>query len=1372
MRPTLGELVRLERERRGWDQADLARELGNVTQQTVSRWERCGSRPRRNVVARLASLLDLDPRVLLAAAGYGPLADKADDVPLPVRPRATVLPVAELSPDRFEELVADVGRRMFPDAQVSRFGGQGHTQYGFDVVAQSGEHFPAGFQCKRRRQFGPEDVRAAVGAATLDVERAFIVLTRVASPDCRVEMAKHSGWTLWDVEDLSREVRGLSLDEAVRIVDTYFPGWREALLGVAEPGPWLQPDEFFRPLASSRVYTHGWHLVGRTEQLAGVLDFLKGQDRIGCVVGRGGIGKTRLLREVAVRTEAGGRSVRFVTTGADIKPEHFELLPATGPLLVIIDDAHERSDLAAILRAIGQRNPDAHVVIALRPYGLGLLASDLRQVGLHPTEIPNWELDDLTVADAESLAREALGSSASETIVRRLAHLTADCPLITVVAGVLIQHGQLDPACLDHEDTVRTEVLRAFRDVLVADPLGGDPVVRRAVLDAVSGLQPFRSDEPSFQTALAQLVGAPYDRALAHLRGLEDAGVLLRRGSALRVVPDLLGDVVLAEACFDERSGASTGYIERASDLADAGPLQNIFINASRIDWQIRHDHASAPSLTDTLWRQVETEFDGAGILGRRRLLEFLRRVAHFAPEPTLALVGRALEKPTEAFEEVSDLEGAFLCLHPPTYDDVLHELPPMLRGVGYHFKYLPEVLDILWTLGRRDHRPTNQHPHHAFRVVRDLADIELGKPLAYNHAVIDAATRWLAETGDDSEHSPFDVLEPMLATEGMENLARGHKLIFKPFVLTPTSVAPLRQRILDLAFQELRSADLGIAVRAAEAIGHALRYPHGYFGNRVDESERDAWTPEFIAILDRLAEAAGEPDVDPVVIIAIRRAIRWHADYSPTDTRDAAQRVRAAMPMRPEDELALALFDGWGQLTEGRERDFEKAQAEQEERARALAGRLAAANADEEILKLLEERLNAQKALGRTSGNAGPFVWALVTARPPVGVAIAEKLAAEPASPLLDVLAVTLAALAEHAPVEAMPAIAALLGPGDLRVRQQVAQALGWNRGARPTLLAGELDVLRRLATDSDVVTRTCVVRAVQRLAPHHPDVAVRLLGEVPFADSATVADEVFQTFGPHGDLDWRQLSPATMDRLLEELEGCPSIENYWITAFLSDFSSDRPEELVELLQRRVDRWEQCDSTTEYSALPFNWGHQLRIRGSKSFLAILRGVRDWIAAGSDSWHRQDAGADLFAAVAGGFDETVMSVLEEGASTGDEAQMVAVASILRQVPRTFVFEKVEFVRRLLVLASQLGEEHVQRVGGALSASAISGGRTGLVGQPFAEDIDQRDQARKIADALANGSPEQRLYQSLQESAEHSIKWHADGDDLMEDGRHW
>src|SRR6266545_2422893 len=585
MRFSIADTIKQERRRRGWDQAELARRLGAIGQQTVSRWERGLSRPRRRVVAQLAELFEIDAASLLRAAGYvAPTADTPEQVSRPAHPRATILPLAELSPDRFEQFSADLAQLLYPKAKVHRVGGQGHKQYGVDVSVKHPRGGMTGIQYKREKQFGPADVRDAVDAVEGNAKDYFLFLTRpAASPEARKEIDRHDKWTLWDAEDISRVVRSqLPLDAAVRLVDTHFPGWREPFLGVREPGPWLTSEEFFQPFSGEQLYNHDWELVGRTDELSGVLSFLmRKHERLAVLVGRGGIGKRRLLRSIAVDAERDHLAdVRFVATGIAVRPESFELLPTRKRLVVIIDDAHERTDIAGLVAGISRTRDQAKVVLALRPYGMTQLTSDLRRVGLHPSDCPTWELGDLKAADAVTLAREILGPDFNQSVVERLAHLSTDCPLITVVGAGLIKRGLLDPRRLEVDDSIRTEVLRAFRDALVADPASGDPELRRAVLDAVAVLQPVRMDEATFQSAVTQLTGVPFDRVVVHLRSLEDAGVLLRRTQSLRIVPDLLGDVILAESCFDERSGLATGYFERAHQAADGEALQHLFINA------------------------------------------------------------------------------------------------------------------------------------------------------------------------------------------------------------------------------------------------------------------------------------------------------------------------------------------------------------------------------------------------------------------------------------------------------------------------------------------------------------------------------------------------------------------------------------------------------------------------------------------------------------------------------------------------------------------------------------------------------------------------------------------------------------------------
>ena len=101
------------------------------------------------------------------------------------------------------------------------------------------------------------------------------------------------------------------------------------------------------------------------------------------------------------------------------------------------------------------------------------------------------------------------------------------------------------------------------------------------------------------------------------------------------------------------------------------------------------------------------------------------------------------------------------------------------------------------------------------------------------------------------------------------------------------------------------------------------------------------------------------------------------------------------------------------------------------------------------------------------------------------------------------------------------------------------------------------------------------------------------------------------------------------------------------------------RPTEVVGFLQRRVMRWESTDETTDYRPLPFTWNHELRVRETADLLSTLRHIRDWIAEGAESWKRQHAGPDLYAAVAGRFEADALRVIEEAVASGDSAQLTA-----------------------------------------------------------------------------------------------------------------
>ena len=1362
MYEVLGRLLRERREALGLEQAKLATELG-IRQQAISGWERGRSRPRRAMLRDLARLLSVDESTLVEAGNYVPPKAPAKR---PVRPLTRALPLEELPEERFEDLIVEVMAAMHPSGHVSRFGGRGHKQYGIDIlVTGDGENLASG-QCKRHKEFGPAAVRSAIAEVTVDARKHYLFLSRItATPGARREAAKHQSWELWDGEDISRFIRDLPRDRAVRIVNTYFPGHREAFLGIASPGPWLLPEEHF-DTARSMIFNHDWELAGRVDELKGLeRSGYRATASLSIVTGHGGVGKTRLLKALADAAPSESFQIRILPGDTHVTAVDYELLPGEGDLLVIIDDAHEFTDVTPIVANIWRWNRDAKIVLATRPYGQRWLKENLERAGLLLDNRAEIELGDLTFEDAEKLAREALGNDIVEAVVRRLARLTTDSPLATVVGGVLIKRGDLDPSALEQDDTVREQIMRGFRNALIRDPLVDDPPTRSAVLDALSAIQPFRVNETTARESLSQIVGKPYDIVHKHLRSLENAGILRRRGDSLRIVPDLLGDVILADAAYGDGDPLGTGYLARIEPLIVGASAEHLFVNVSRVDWQVHQRREGAPSLADSLWSAFHERIQQADLIDRRELVRLLAKVAYFQPERTLQMTRWIIDHPTT---EISEDHRIWSVLASPTYRDVLHELPPALKLAAMNVETLGEALTQLWELAQADERPTNPHPQHALRVLREIAEFDVSKPLAYNVAVIETVTTWFA---DELRVSPFEILEPMLATEGDDSSLRGHTITFRPFPFVPTSVMPVRQRIIDLAFEEIRSSDLRRAAAAVSLLKAALRYPSGTFGREVTREERDGWTPGIIDTIQRLGALGATGSLDPAILVGIRDALYWHENYSSTETRQTAETAVQGLPVDIDALVALTVHDGWGRLIRDRGDAFETMEARRLQLIQDVVAGLSS-RTDDQVIGAVNDRLEADRAAyGAGEGHPGPLIAGLIQARPSLAQCFLQHIRSATAPTALEhLLPVVLATYAHIDAPQALASAKELLAEGSEQRRLSVVQALSWNRGAR-SLAAGELDLLLQVATDRNPQVRRGVARAAQVLAHTHKVEASRLLAAIRFADDPQLADEIFMCFSKQLGLSWDNFSEQDLARIREDLVVLDDISEYSITGALAKRSATDPEWVIRLLQDRVEYAERLESLDGYRAMPFSWDNRLRVRETTEFAAGLNGVLTWIADNLDSWMRRDLGAEVFAAVASGYDKNVVGVLTSAVATGTEEMTRAVAAVLRKARRTFIWDEPDFVRTALQSANRLGDKVRREMSGALYGATISGVRSGTPGEPFPEDIEQRDKSLRIAEQLPTGSIEHKFYSDMAKAAEESIAREMD-DDVATDGRDW
>jgi transcriptional regulator with XRE-family HTH domain len=1367
----LGDLLEGARTRLALSQGALAG-LMEVSQQTVSRWEQGISRPRSRAIAKLAEILNLDVAELTAAAGgaTSPAASASragglagDTVPL--RPLTPTLPFQRLTAEEFERVVADLMERRYPGAKVSQLGGQGDDQRGFDVLVVQPDGHRIGVQCKRERQFGPKKVKTVVETAELDIDTSFIALARVATAEARFELDKHAGWQLWDLADLSRMVRLLDPEAAHQVVRTYFPDHVEAFLGLKPASPWRTAQEFYRS-SSRTLLDHRQPLAGRAQLVDDVAAWINDADgaEIAMVIGRGGLGKSKVLWEVASRAESAGVHLRFLAVGQQPAADDYDRLPRTGSLIVVLDDAHAVDRVAGIISQLWQSRPGVKVLLATRPYGKVELDAEIWRLKQAPRTAAQWELGDLTDAEAAELVAGLTSRPPRDPFTRQLAAVSRDCPFIAVVAADLYRRGELKGITFASDAALRRDVFRRFADQMTGPTGGPDAAERRSVLAALAIFQPIRLNDPDFEAAVGELTGiASWDVVNGRIRELEDAGLVLRRGStAVRVIPDMFADVLVANAAYDDRSGLPTSFLARAQRAARGAALQHLLVNASRIDWQVRQGGPGRADIIDGLWAALREQVLCSSFDEQLSLLKLVSQIAYFLPDLSLKLVDEILAADENDHAAANPVERRWAA----TRANVVHATVPVLRNAAYHREFLRPALDRLWALAQDDRRPTNQNPEHPLRVLQGIANLRTGKPFAYIHAVIDAAADWLTTP---SHLSPFDVVEPILAVEGSDEISSDMALTFHPFGIDPVSVRPVRQRVIDLAFTQAESADIPSAVRAIKALKQAIQDPIGMFNRKPTDNEHNSWTAEFLPVIERLGQLGADPDRDPAIRLAIREALGWHADHS----KPAAQTALASLVTTIEDDLAACLHAGWGRMaTRTGGLSFAEAERAQREDFSRVAAAISEGQNDQDVLDRLEHRLRIERLASERVDGSGRFIADFLTGRPSAATLLCQRALAGGLPELANFTAIAIGVLANAGDPGAIAFAASMLATDDARLQWSAAAGLSSNRAGRAGLLPGEDTVLAAMAAHDNADVRAMAGRAASVIGLADTATALNLLAKIEFRGSQRVAAEALSGFVLQSPMNWPDTAPELRTSILSQLVDPNSIGEYEIMGALSELSLIDPLSVTLLLIQRVDRQSELQSL-DYEALPYHWDPALRIQQTTKLARCLAEVRDWMThRGPDrpNYHLQDAGAELYKLVAGDWNDQALATLSDFGDTPAEAALVTAGRLLSHAPVTVLFAQVPLVATLLHQAESSGKDTTELVMRALLTT--NGVVTRWTGARSEKDEQEFQQARQIMKDLPHGSVERRFFGQLAEHIEVLLNWTVDRPRTQDDGRKW
>jgi transcriptional regulator with XRE-family HTH domain len=1310
-------------------QADFAARL-KTKQQTVSRWEAGQSRPREKQLPLIASVLGVEVDELRAAAGYA-----AKTV---VATFDQLFPVDALAPETFERFCAYLLQRLHPNAAVHQMGGRGHTQDGTDILVTMPDGLVHSFQCKRAEEFGPQKVHTAVATHTVNAYKKFLVLSRVASPQAREAISAHKDWDIWDKDDLSAKVRSLPTIEQRALVDIFFAGRRFELLGVAEEGVWETTKEFFAAFENaSGLFNHAWKLVGRDKALAEFESYLNNAAaRIVFLVGSGGSGKSRVLKQAieAYERTHKGTTIRFLSRTAEITKKSLEEL-GNKPALLIVDDAHDRTDLPLLFQFTATRD-NVRLVLALRPYGLNHLKAQASNFSLVEAT-KELKLQPLTKQEAEELAIQVLKKEkGSLQAAKDIANLTYDCPLATVVGAQIVARERKLFDLAKNEEAFRTTLFGRFAAV-IAGEIGqkSDAEPLRRLLRVLSLFQPFHLDDNALFALIEKLESIHSHDTSRLLKLLIESGVLFKRGARYRLSPDVLADYIIEDTCVGPQ-GRSTGYAEKAFDAADDRQIEILLLNLGKLDWQLSNGDASNSHLLDGVWDKLKPKSEYAD-----PYIRSVQAIAYYQPLRAITF-GEALIR-----------QGQFT-----------NQLAELFKYAAYNFEYVPRASAALWHLGRNDGRQLHQHPNHPIRILAELCEVQPNKPLDYTEAVVKFALLLARDPAEWSHrYTPLDVLTAIFKTEGHTTAAKNHTMTFSPFTVSPKAVKNLRERVIDLVFELLSNSNIRVATRAASALAEALRYPVGLFNAKIESSLITEWTNLFCETLERLEQAVTKHKYDPLVLAAIAKAVSWHANYGKSEASKSAKRVRVALSSSLDYRVLSTLSDGYG--LETRRFDAENYEALLKQEHDKLAADVVAAYPDgEDLRRYIGEKLeHIHKTSNEASGSPDVLYASLLNSSTGLVQATIENALVDPSSATARFAASALLVLWLRDDHEARKAAAAFMRSGDERLMAHVGRALAASYFQRSETGPDEVAFIKALVEADKVGVVSAGIAAIRSLSREHADDALALVRLARIGDSHRLADELLCLFCFGPELPFARLTEPDIDSILEKLMAVCELEGHWTETFLANVSKSYPDKTLDFFIKRLER---AVGETNWGYRPINHGPYvhvpLKFKESPTYGALLAKVVGWMAKGAYEKEQKVLFdyrcRELFEAVFGSFDEEVLQFIERWSDTADRAAFELIANILREAPHTFVFKHAHLVVVLLTKAQRIGPDALKALKSALFGSAISGVRSGTPGEPFPRDLEVKTECEKILQGLSKFSPAYEVYEALLKDAERNIAY--------------
>jgi hypothetical protein len=1063
----------------------------------------------------------------------------------------------------------------------------------------------------------------------------------------------------------------------------------------SHPLPTFRPLDEDSPPPTERLFDYNQTLRGRrlrVQQLNGFLD--DSTKRIAILPGRGGVGKTKLLRDWS--RDVSGWQKLWVNPYGSWTADSPNGIPA-GPALLIADDAHRYTDLDQLVDYVTRLNGGHPVklVIATRPSGNERVDEALSH---QSDEFLVTRFDELPEPGSNAtleIAEEVLGPDHQQW-AEDLTRVSLDTPLITVVGGRLIARGEIQPSLLGNHAAFRKAVFTKFGEECEGlIPVGGKE--RKEVLQLIAAVQPVRDLDEEFADRAAAFLSLRPDQLWQGFDDLENRGILVRGKGGARIAPDLYGDFLLETASVTNH-GAPNGFADEVFRRFGDTHLSNLLKNFAELDWRITQENPES-RLLDNIWTSLYARFREQDAPERELFLLEVKDIAVFQPSQVQELARIAMS------EEAATRRG--WGGRTKTQEDVLEELVPLLGVTIYHEPTARDAFNRLWILSQH---ALNKIHNPARNALKKAIGYHKLKNLVFNDRILTFAEEKAMESSAyDGEFTLLNLMDELLDREVEHTSYRAGSFTFTALPVNFPAIRPLRDRALRVVDNALQSGSPRISVAAVGSLGGVLKVFVPTLRNDLTHEEQQWQDEERGRMLDLLDARITAGNLSLPLVWRINRLLKDTAkrERQTPAVRQRAEALRTTLPALEHFDLfdIICTNEYEDGVSEMGHVSIPQSRTDQEQRAFADL-RQSCPEVGQQIAVIEDLSMQARDARinDQSFGNA---FFELCRDRAFLE-AVSEHLVNHQRSILVARANIPLSEWRRIDPSRYFHYGRLFLESSNLLLSRTVCFCVA----GRPytespiaedvalTMLAGE-------RTEGHILGD--VLSSIKWLVRFHAyrSIALNLYANIHIGNDKLLAKEYCNDIGPYG------IPPALVDgpmaeRVLNNLVDIEDLDTHAIGSLMVYVGAVAPLAIVRFYEARILKQEQErqeDGFTDYKAIPYSnsWSS---LGQAREHVDYAEAITQFVALIRRFPRYEFYLAPLFWHLAT-FDVATQSVLDQLLHEEGDAGASLVIDLLQKAQRCFALRHPFFAMHVLAVCTDKSEDLGQRARGMLLNNSIS-----------------------------------------------------------------